>query len=217
MSKIVLAIDTALSACSVAITRGEETLISRVELMARGQAERLAPLVAELMGDVSLSFSQIDVIGVTRGPGAFTGLRVGLAFARGLALALNRPCIGMSTLEVLAAGANQPRTLAAIDVAGSLFVGAWENHRQVLAPCHSQIDELLARLEGDWAVTGPGTAAILAVRPHWQKVIQDVPNPVVLAHLACNADPSTTPPDPLYLRGVDAKLPGGLLLAGNLV
>jgi tRNA threonylcarbamoyladenosine biosynthesis protein TsaB len=215
VSKIVLAIDTALSACSVAITRGDDTLVSRVELMARGQAERLAPLVAELLNGVGIDFGQVDLIAVTRGPGAFTGLRVGLAFARGLALALNRPCIGLSTLEALAAGANHSRTLAAIDVAGSLFVGAWEGQREVVAPCRSQIHSVLAGLEGNWAVTGPGAAAILALRPHWQNLKQDVPDPVILAHLARHADPATHPPDPLYLRGVEAKLPGGLLLADN--
>jgi tRNA threonylcarbamoyladenosine biosynthesis protein TsaB len=213
MSQFILAIDTALSACSVAITRGEETLVSRVEVMARGQAERLAPLVDELMHEAGVSFSQLDMIAVTRGPGAFTGLRVGLAFARGLALALDKPCVGLSTLEVLAMGASQPRIVAAISVAGSLFVGAWDGQTQVIAPCKIEIDDLLLQLEGPWAVTGSGADQIRTARPDWVHVSQEVPDPVILAHLARHADPATHAPEPLYLRGVDAKLPGGLTLA----
>jgi tRNA threonylcarbamoyladenosine biosynthesis protein TsaB len=217
VSELVLAIDTALSACSVAITRGEETLVSRIEPMARGQAERLAPLVNELVSEAGVRFSQLDRIAVTRGPGAFTGLRVGLAFARGLALALDRPCIGLSTLDVLAMGASQTRIIAAIGVAGSLFVGAWEGRKEVIAPCKIEIDALFSRLEGPWAVTGSGAGDILTAHPDWVPdwvhVHQELPDPVVLAHLARHADPDTHAPAPLYLRGVDAKLPGGLTLA----
>jgi tRNA threonylcarbamoyladenosine biosynthesis protein TsaB len=213
MSQLILAIDTALSACSVAVTRGDETLVSRIEPMARGQAERLAPLVDEVMRESGVSFSQIDRIAVTRGPGAFTGLRVGLAFARGLALALDKPCVGLSTLEVLAMGASQMRIVAAISVAGSLFVGAWDGRKEVIAPCKIEIDALLSQIDGPWAVTGSGAAQILALRPDWVTMAEELPDPVVLAHLARHADAATYAPEPLYLRGVDAKLPGGLLLA----
>jgi tRNA threonylcarbamoyladenosine biosynthesis protein TsaB len=209
---LVLAIDTALNACSGAIVRDGQTLASRIEPMARGQAERLAVLVDELMQEAGVSFGGIDTIAVTRGPGAFTGLRVGLAFARGLALALDRPCLGFSTLQVLAAGAAQPKILAAITVAGSLFVGAWDGRRDIIVPCRTDLDELLPKLSGDWAVTGPGAKAILVARPDWVLIDQDVPDPVILAHLAHGADPALYPPAPLYLRGVEAKLPGGILL-----
>lgn len=211
MSKLVLAIDTALSACSVAITCGEVTRGSRVELMARGQAERLAPLVDVIMSEANARFADLDRIAVTRGPGAFTGVRIGLAFARGLALALDKPCVGLSTLEVLAAGACQPKTIAAISVAGSLFVGAWAGRSVVIEPCRADPTDILDRLNGDWAVTGPGAPAILTFRPDWQHISQDVPDPVVLAYLARQAAPLTHAPDPLYLRGVEAKLAGGIL------
>lgn len=209
---LILAIDTALSACSVALVQGGETLMSCTEVMARGQAERLAPMVAELMGGAGISFKHLDRIAVTRGPGAFTGLRVGLAFARGLALALGRPCVGFSTLEVLAAGASHERVLAAIDVAGSLYVGAWEGRREIIKPCKTDVESLLTQLEGDWAVTGPGATTILALRPDWPLRHQDMPDPVVLAQWAAHVDPAAHLPTPLYLRGVDAKLPGGLSL-----
>lgn len=209
---LILAIDTALTACSLAIVRDGETLVSRIEPMARGQAERLAPMVEDAMAQARISFGALDRIAVTRGPGAFTGLRVGLAFARGLALALDKPCVGLSTLEVLAAAANRPRVIAAISVAGSLFVGAWEGRHEVIAPCKTDIETLLHKLEGPWAVTGSGATDILAARPDWEHVVQTTPDPVILAYLANQADPATHLPAPLYLRGVDAKLPGGLYL-----
>jgi tRNA threonylcarbamoyladenosine biosynthesis protein TsaB len=209
---LILAIDTALSACSAAIVRDGEALATRVEPMARGQAERLAPLVDELMDEAGLRFDQLDAIAVTRGPGAFTGLRVGLAFARGLALALDKPCLGFSTLEVLAAGAAQPKVLATIGVAGSLFAGAWDGRAQIVKPCRAQLDGLLPQLDGTWAVTGPDAEVILKARPDWVHIRQEVADPVILAQLASQADPRDHPPHPLYLRGADAKLPGGILL-----
>lgn len=217
MGKLILAIDTALSACSVAILRGNQTLASAIEPMQRGQAERLAPMVSDLMISHGLAFNQIDLIAVTTGPGAFTGLRVGLAFARGLALALNRPCVGLSTLEVLATSTRAQQTVAAIGVAGHIFISAWQGRTQVIAPCRGELCQLLAILKGDWTVTGPGAGDILALRPDWLHDEQSLPDPVILARLARDVDPQNHPPTPLYLRGVDAKLPGGLLLAdGNL-
>jgi tRNA threonylcarbamoyladenosine biosynthesis protein TsaB len=209
---ITLSIDTALNACSAALVHDGQVLGSRVEVMARGQAERLALLVAEAMEGADIGFDQLDRIGVTRGPGTFTGLRVGLAFARGLALALGKPCVGFSTLEVLAHGASQPKIVAAISVAGSLFVGAWEGRRVVLAPCRGEAQDIVGQLAGDWAVTGPGASAIVALRPDWLHVAQDTIDPIVLAHLGAQADPESASATPLYLRGVDAKLAGGIVL-----
>ena len=115
---IVLGLDTCLAACSAAVADGER-LIARVSApMARGHQERLAPMVRDLMGEAGIAFSDLDRIGVTVGPGSFTGLRVGLAFAKGLALALHRPCIGIGTLAALAASAEAPGHCAAVIDAG---------------------------------------------------------------------------------------------------
>lgn len=96
---ITLAFDTCLTACTAAVLEDERVLVSRVEPMARGHQERLAPLVYEVMTEAELSFDRLDRIGVTIGPGSFTGLRVGLAFAKGLGAALDRPVIGIGVLE----------------------------------------------------------------------------------------------------------------------
>ena len=100
---LTLALDTCLAACSAALDRDGQTVGWISEPMARGHQERLAPMVRDLMADCGVAFGDLDRIGVTVGPGSFTGLRVGLAFAKGLALALNRPCVGVGALEALAA------------------------------------------------------------------------------------------------------------------
>ena len=101
----ILAVDTALGACSVALLRGEEVLAHIFEPMDRGHAERLAPMVDEAMKAAKTDFAALDRLAVTVGPGTFTGQRVGLAFMRGLRLALKRPLTGVTTLEAIAAAA----------------------------------------------------------------------------------------------------------------
>ena len=99
----VLAIDTALEACAAAVLDTGRGLTSRSLPMMRGHAEALMPLVATVMSTAGGEFSDLDRIAVTVGPGSFTGLRVGVAAARGLALAAGKPAVGLSTLAALAA------------------------------------------------------------------------------------------------------------------
>src|SRR3989304_5586801 len=101
----VFAIDTALEACSAAVLDAErETIIAHESIpMARGHAEALMPLIARVLGAAGLDFAWVDRIAVTTGPGSFTGMRVGLAAARGIGLAANKPVVGLSTLAAYAA------------------------------------------------------------------------------------------------------------------
>src|SRR5437762_8244755 len=113
---LLLAIDTCLPACSVALARGGEAIAWASTSTLRAHQELLAPMTRELMAGQNLTFADIDRIGVTVGPGSFTGLRVGIAFAKGLAFALGRPAVGVSALEALAASlARQGPTAAVID------------------------------------------------------------------------------------------------------
>ena len=100
-----LAVDTALGACSCAIVDDARVLAHRFEIMERGHAERLAPMVDEAMRETGLSFADLERLAVTTGPGTFTGQRVGLAFARGLRVALKIPLTGITTLEAMATAA----------------------------------------------------------------------------------------------------------------
>ena len=101
----VLAIDTALAACSAAVLDTEYGGIIASESlpMLRGHAEALLPMLQRVMRQANFGFSDIDRIAVTTGPGSFTGLRVGIAAARGLALAAEKPAVGLSTLSAYAA------------------------------------------------------------------------------------------------------------------
>ena len=116
---IVLSIDTTLEACQAAVLDGDRVLASASEPMQRGHQERLAPMVAEVMASAGVEFTALGRVGVTVGPGSFTGVRVGLAFAKGLGLALGIPCIGVGALDALAATAGSSavggKLAAAID------------------------------------------------------------------------------------------------------
>lgn len=101
----ILAFDTALTSCSAAVIRDGVILSEIFEDRARGQAERLLPMCLEASAQAGLSFGDMDAVAVTRGPGTFTGVRIGLAAARGMALALGRPLVGITTLEITAANA----------------------------------------------------------------------------------------------------------------
>ncbi|GIU67017.1 tRNA (adenosine(37)-N6)-threonylcarbamoyltransferase complex dimerization subunit type 1 TsaB [Candidatus Phycosocius spiralis] len=211
---LILAIDTALNACSVALVADGATRISMVEPMAKGQAERLPYMVDEAMTQAGYDMADLDRIAVTRGPGTFTGVRIGLAFGRGLAIALGKPCVGLSTLEILAKRVDQPKVVAAIEVAGSLFIGAWADGRCELPPIRYGPDTMLTALDESWTITGPGASGLLPLMPKSAIEDQDLCDPVVLARLASAAAPQDYPPLPLYLRGHDTKVPSGLIARG---
>ncbi len=209
---IVLAIDTCLFACSVAVVDGERVLARRVEPMSRGHQERLAPLVQEAMVEAGLGFDRLDRIGVTVGPGSFTGLRVGLAFAKGLAAALSIPAVGVGSLEALAEP-ERGNVVAVLDAKrGQVYLQAFSDGVPVSAPDALPIETAAARL-AEFApdtLIGTGAALLADVRPGVRVVPADVTDPVAVARLAAGRSP--VPPRPLYLRAPDAKLPGGKTL-----
>ncbi len=102
---IVLAFDTSMARCSAALWRDGTVVAERAAEIERGHAEALMPMVSAVMADSGLRFSALSRVGVTVGPGSFTGLRIGLAAARGLALGSGAPAFGVSTLEAIAKGA----------------------------------------------------------------------------------------------------------------
>ncbi len=199
----VLAIDTALEACGAAVIEDGAVRAHAQEFMAKGQAERLAPMVREVFDQARCAPRDIDRIVVTVGPGSFTGVRVGLAFARGLAVALAKPCIGIATLEALALeeGASGLRG-ALVTTPGALYAAMFRDGAPVLAPQRCERDELAALFapfaaEG-FALRGPGVAgfALSGARA----VDCAAPDLAALARLGAARDPASAPPDPLYLR-----------------
>ena len=105
LSMLILAIDTALDACAAGVldTDAAALIAQESQAMKRGHAEALMPLIGRVIKEAGIAFAALDRIAVTTGPGSFTGLRVGLSAARGIALAANKPVVGLSTLTAYAA------------------------------------------------------------------------------------------------------------------
>ncbi len=207
---IILGVDTCLDACSVALVEAGNTRGRIVEPMARGHQERLAVIAQAVMAQAGASFDQLDRIGVTVGPGSFTGLRVGLAFAKGLSQALGVPAVGVGTLAALAADLSG-LVFAAIDARrGQLYLQAFEEGAPLTPPEALTLDEAAACLDevaGPSAVTliGSGAGLLAQAAPHAHLITRSWADPSAVARLAALRDP--TPPRPLYLRAPDARLP----------
>ena len=166
--------------------------------MQRGQAERLAPMVREVMEKAGVAFAALDRIAVTKGPGSFTGVRVGLSFARALALALGKPCIGVSTLEALALGGSETGLRAAlIETPGASYFALYEDGAPLVAP------RLIERGEHE---------ALIAEAAKGRSVSPACPpiDAAALARRAGRLDPAHFKPDPMYLRAALLTPPAGV-------
>jgi tRNA threonylcarbamoyladenosine biosynthesis protein TsaB len=223
-----LAVDTALGACSVAITADGETLAHCWVAMPRGHAEALAPMVGQVMAEASLAFADLDRLAVTTGPGTFTGQRVGLAFMRGLRIALGKPLIGLTTLEVMAAAAEAEAGTPLIAVLheakrGEVY-GALYRGREAILPVQvvayeAILEEIqsIAADSSDESLAMAGTAAPEAAA--WLEArgtaatLTTIRQPDALwaARLAETAPEPAETARPLYLRAPDAKLAAGAI------
>ena len=209
---ILLALDTCLDACSVAVWADGRVLAGSSEPMRRGHQERLAVMAQATMAQAGTAFSALDRIGVTLGPGSFTGLRVGLAFAKGLGLALGRPVVGVGVLEALAQGAGDGFVAAAVDARrGQVYLQAFDGGRALMAPDVLPVETAGARLAELWTggpatLVGPGAALLAGVLPLAVVIEAAAPDPALVALLASRALPPFPPPRPLYLRAPDARL-----------
>lgn len=209
---ILLALDTCLDACSVAVWADGRVLAAGSEPMRRGHQERLAVMVEATMAQAGTAFTALDRIGVTIGPGSFTGLRVGLAFAKGLGLALDRPVVGVGVLEALARDVGEGFVAAVIDARrDQVYLQAFDGARALMAPDVLPVETAAARLAELWtggpaALVGPGAALLAGVLPQAVLIERAAPAPAVVALLASRAQPPFPPPRPLYLRAPDVRL-----------
>jgi tRNA threonylcarbamoyl adenosine modification protein YeaZ len=215
----VLAIDTALEACSAAVLDTEQGEISGRESlpMVRGHAEALLPLIARVMDSAGLEFAALDRIAVTTGPGSFTGLRVGIAAARGIALAAGKPAVGLSTLAAYAA----PLIAADDAVPVVAVIDARHDHvylqvfgpggRTVVTPRIASLREALrAAATGAPRLIGTAAEMLAAAWPADQRAPRLVdarraPDVDWVARLGAAATDTGVPPKPLYLRAPDAQ------------
>lgn len=223
----VLAFDTAMAGCSVCVLDTEtDAVITDTRLMMRGQSELLVPMIDDAIKLAGVTFQDLALIVTTVGPGAFTGLRIGLSAARSFALALDIPVVGVTTTEILAEqffnnnsdkrgdllilletkrtdlyfqpydSTGKPRAEAAVASIDALLA---EFADQTLSLCGDGVERLRATLESDNIVWPTGWAMASGY---------DMPDPILMAKIgfAQHAAGTAKPADPVYLRGADVSI-----------
>jgi tRNA threonylcarbamoyl adenosine modification protein YeaZ len=207
-----------LDACSAAVLDSSRGITASESLaMTRGHAEALMPLIARVMDRAELEFSELDRLAVTTGPGSFTGLRVGLSAARGIALAAGRPAVGLSTLAGLAA------PLIAEDETSNVVAAVDAHHdnvylqvfgptgRTLVSPRNATVrDAVRASIAGRARLVGSAAGLLAAVWPRGTEppLLVDsrgAPDIAWIARLGAAAAEGHGPPRPLYLRVPDAQ------------
>lgn len=210
-----LAIDTALEACSVAVVGDRRQPVTASEIVGRGHAERLFGMIDRAMREAGTDFADLARIAVTVGPGSFTGLRVGIAAARGIALVVGCPVIGIGTLDIHAASA---RALAGdVPVVAVLDARRGEVYRQRFAavgtalgaPAVGSPESAAAEIADGDVLAGAGADIVAAALPsgHTVPIVhrRSAPDVRLLAEMAAIAAAPAVAPRPLYLRPPDAK------------
>jgi tRNA threonylcarbamoyladenosine biosynthesis protein TsaB len=210
----VLAIDTALDQCAVALWdhASKGVLAEQTIPMQRGHAEALLPMIEKVMAQAGLAYTAINRLVVTTGPGSFTGLRIGISAARGLALALGVPAVGVSTLSAYAApysAAAQPQPVAVVLDAKNdqAYLQEFDESGQALSPPAAlAVAEVAKRLQQKTLILA-GTAAervyvsakVLGKEVH---LAPDGSRPHIgmIARLGALEDPTLSPARPLYIR-----------------
>lgn len=210
----ILAIDTALGACSACVLDAGETapIVREQVAMERGHAEALMPMIERVMNAVEGGFASLDRVAVTIGPGSYTGLRVGISAGRAIALAAEIPAIGVTTLAATAAplvGREQGRVIAAaLDAKhGQVWFQALNAQGKQLVSVRQVSYRDAARAIGAGPVSLVGSAAMAVASEAWAIgldafVVDETKAPDVtwVARLGLVADPETAPPRPLYLK-----------------
>jgi tRNA threonylcarbamoyladenosine biosynthesis protein TsaB len=209
---IVLAIDTAGTGCFAALYDSDTDIVlgSAGADIGRGHAERLMEFVDAALDAAGMNLPDIDRVAVTIGPGSFTGIRVGVAAARGLALALGVPAVGVSTLAALAADRPGP-SLIAIDAKRDEVY--WQRFAAdgsaATPPAITSVEAARAVVLADGEALGGSAAALLRADAGAET---DGVSIATVARLGARLDPAVNQPKPLYLRGPDAKPQAGFAI-----
>ena len=228
---MILAIDTTLAATSACLLAPgtQKPLASETLFMEAGHAEALLPLIDRIVARVPEGFDALTRVAVTIGPGSFTGIRIGVAAARAIALACGIPAVGVSTLAALAAPAiaagARPPIVAAIDARhGNVYVQSFGARGETVLPAAlmSAAEAARALGLGPLRVIGSGGPAIakaafsIGVTADTEG-FQALPDIAFVARLGGLADPARAIARPLYLKAPDAKPPAasGLVAAGG--
>lgn len=192
-----LAVDTCLAACSACVLREDGESFARTEVIGTGHAERIAPMVAELLAEAEVSPAELARIACTVGPGSFMGARVGVSLAKGLALPRGVPCVPVTTLQAIALGTNGTVCVLIDARRGQAYVQRFEDGRAASEPELRPHDEVVSAGEA----RGVGLVAMMP-----RNAPPDTfPDPEAMAR-AAGALPAA-PLRPFYLRAPDAKPP----------
>jgi len=206
--RTLLAFDTSAARCAAVLLSGGRVAANRHEPMDRGQAERLLPMLEEVLGEAGVPWTDLDAVAVCTGPGNFTGCRIGVAAARGLAFGPDVPAIGVSLFEALAEAAARSVVACYTDRKGQVFVQAWAMGAP-LAPPTADLAAARSNMPGGALCVGSGRA--LAAATLGLEEGPEITAPDLVAALARaaerRADTPQPPPAPLYLRPPDAALP----------
>ncbi len=206
----VLAFDCSGAACSAAVWRDGVVLAERFAAMERGQAETLLPQIQAVMAEAEIAFPALDAIATTVGPGSFTGLRLGLSAARGLALAAEVPVLAVTSFDALLAGLPDASRKVAVAIdsrRGPVFAQLFAVDRTPLGPpAQLEPDAFAAWLPADAVLLADQGAAV----PPDSQPIRAAIRAGDIARLAASLGPAAIgrlAPVPLYLRAPDVTLP----------
>ena len=216
---IVLALDTALAACSACLFDAErdKVLASESVLIGKGHAEALLPMVERVVAKLDAGWQGIGRFGVVVGPGSYTGLRVGISAARAAALATGRPAVGITTFAAFAAPLVAVSEGVAIAVAidakhGNVFLQIFSPEgRPVGEPAALSLELAVERIGGEpLHLAGSGASLLQAAlsrvgRAAKSVIVEAAPDIVSVAKLTVSAHPRMAPADPLYIKGADAR------------
>ncbi|MCF1709162.1 tRNA (adenosine(37)-N6)-threonylcarbamoyltransferase complex dimerization subunit type 1 TsaB [Tabrizicola sp. J26] len=198
MTDAVLGFDTSAAHCAAAVVSDGQILASRTEAMEKGQAERLMPMLEEVLAEAGLTWRDLSAIGVGTGPGNFTGVRISVAAARGLALSLGIPAIGVTTFDALSFGLSAPVVTLVDARRDAVWLAA-----QDLSPMQADLSALPDNLRGRHFVGHVAEAAATALGG--TAVAPAHPLAVAIALIAEARRGTPQPrPAPLYLRAADA-------------
>lgn len=215
----ILAFDTALTSCSAAVAVAGTVAAVRNEALQRGHAERVVPMIQEVMEQAGIDFPALDLIAVTVGPGTFTGVRIGLAAARAMALPGGTPVLGLGTLEAVAfANPGDEPLFVALDARrGEVYCQLFSASGQALDETRALplVEAAALALQGapsPGRVCGSGSDLMLPHLPGWRdgRTTKDAglaASMVQLAATRAGQAHAGKPPSPVYLRAPDAKLP----------
>jgi len=213
-SLTILAIECSTSACSAAV-RGPAGLLAAERVSGRGQAEAMVPLAGAALAASGLGWEDIGLIGVTVGPGSFTGLRIGLAAARALSLARRIPVAGVTTADLLAfslpgeARRGRPFLIAIDSRRDDLFVQYFSADGQPVGDIAARLpEEALAPHPGPLLVAGDAASHFEGLRGDVE-ILSLLPDAAPLSELALRrwGEGRALPAQPLYLRPPDVALP----------